>query len=170
MIWFSKHSISARKTFWILAYPKAALITEKFLVCFWLHRGVEWMFQQCKVRLNTWFDCYLDYMQSRRHGGALVGLAPQTKLQAPPNWNVKHCELWNFCQIWMSIPTCMNVKLPYWWLYVQHCWLSDFHSAVTQNAIWKWGDQAFWLDQESLIFLASCLPWETRLAAGKWKY
>jgi len=27
--------------------------------------------------------------QSRRHGWALVGLATQTKLQAP-NWNVKH--------------------------------------------------------------------------------
>jgi len=34
--------------------------------------------------------------QSRRHGGALVGLAPQTKLQAPQieTWNT--INKWNF--------------------------------------------------------------------------
>jgi len=30
------------------------------------------------------------YLQSRRHGGASVGLGLQTKLQAPLNWNMKH--------------------------------------------------------------------------------
>jgi len=35
-------------------------------------------------------------MQSRRHGGALVVLASQTKFQAPPNWNVKHYKLVEF--------------------------------------------------------------------------
>jgi len=34
--------------------------------------------------------------QSRHHGGALVGLVPQTKLQAPPNWNLKHYKLVEF--------------------------------------------------------------------------
>ena len=42
--------------------------------------------------------------QSRRHGGTLVGLSPQTKLQTPQIeiWNI--ISWWNFCQIWMSIP------------------------------------------------------------------
>ena len=41
-----------------------------------------------------------DLEQFRRHGGALVGLSPQTKHQAPSNWNMKPCKsvefLWKF--------------------------------------------------------------------------
>jgi len=50
--------------------------------------------------------------QSRRHGGALVTLDPPNKAPWPPNWNMKHYILWNFCQIWMPSPPCENVKPP----------------------------------------------------------
>jgi len=45
------------------------------------------------------------FSQSRRYGGgALVGLAPETKLQALQTeiWNI--INPWNFCQMWMSSP------------------------------------------------------------------
>jgi len=42
----------------------------------------------------------------------------------PPNWNLKHYKLVDFCQIWMSNPPCKkvnpphtNVKSPYWRLF-----------------------------------------------------
>jgi len=38
--------------------------------------------------------------QSRRHRGAVVGLAPQTKLQAPQNWNVKH---YKWVEFWLIL-------------------------------------------------------------------
>jgi len=49
--------------------------------------------------------------QSRRHGGALVGLAPQTKLQDP------QIEIWNIIKLEFLLdlnvkPPCTNVKPP----------------------------------------------------------
>ena len=41
-----------------------------------------------QVRMSASY--ILSATQSCRHGGALVGLDPQTKLQAPPNGNMKH--------------------------------------------------------------------------------
>jgi len=50
--------------------------------------------QTCTLKKQTTLQtvAYLGFPgdQSRRHGKVLVGLSPQTKLQAPPNWNVKH--------------------------------------------------------------------------------
>ena len=42
--------------------------------------------------------------QSRRHGRDLVGLAPQTKLQAPQIEIWSPINQWNFCQYLMSSP------------------------------------------------------------------
>jgi len=58
-------------------------------------------------------------MQSRRHGGALVVLAPQKKFQAPPNWNVKHYKLVEFWLILCQAPHTnakppAEHKAPYW--------------------------------------------------------
>jgi len=39
--------------------------------------------QEFQVKCDISHRCV--FIQSRRHGGALVGLAPQTKLQVPPN-------------------------------------------------------------------------------------
>ena len=60
--------------------------------------------------------------QSRLHGEALVGLAPQTKLQNPPNWNVKHYKQVEFLLFFFNVkpprtnakPTGRTSKLPYW--------------------------------------------------------
>jgi len=59
--------------------------------------------------------------QSRRHGGTLVGLAPQTKLQAHSNWNMKHYELVEILSnlnvkpsLHERKPPRTNVKPPYW--------------------------------------------------------
>jgi len=35
-------------------------------------------------------------MQSRRHGGALMGLPPANKAPRPPIWNPKHYKLVEF--------------------------------------------------------------------------
>ena len=35
------------------------------------------------------FSTYFATVQPRRHGGALVGLAPPNNTPNPPNWNVK---------------------------------------------------------------------------------
>jgi len=43
--------------------------------------------------------------QSRRHVGDLVSLVPQTKLQAPKNWNMKHYKL-------VECSSNLNVKPP----------------------------------------------------------
>jgi len=44
--------------------------------------------------------------------GGLVGLAPQTKLQAPSNWNTKHYKSVEFLSIFR-----MSLRPPYWKLY-----------------------------------------------------
>ena len=47
-------------------------------------------------------------------GGALAGLAPRTKFQAPQieTWNtISHCT---FCQFWECLAPRRNVKPPYW--------------------------------------------------------
>ena len=52
--------------------------------------------------------------------GASVGLYPQTKLQAPPNWNVKHYKSVEFLSIFrMSSPPAQMQsapasRIPYW--------------------------------------------------------
>jgi len=51
--------------------------------------------------------------QSRRHGGVLVGLSPQAKLQAPPNWNKKHYKFVKFLSN-LNVKTCPNAMPPYW--------------------------------------------------------
>ena len=53
-------------------------------------------------------------LQSRRHGGALVGLGPpQTKLRGPPNSNVKHYETVKFLSIFtMSSPPTQTQSPP----------------------------------------------------------
>ena len=53
--------------------------------------------------------------QSRRHGGALVGLSPQTKLQAL-QMKMKHCKLVEDLSNLNVKPPRTNVKPPYWWL------------------------------------------------------
>jgi len=54
----------------------------------------------------TWILQHLHYIHSvPSPRGDLVGLAPQTKLQAPPNWNVKHYKLVEFLSN-------LNVKPP----------------------------------------------------------
>ena len=81
--------------------------------------------------------------------GALVGLAPQTKLQAPKIeiWNT--INQWNFCQIWLSSPACTNLK-PYikkldhhiW--YLSHCLPpSDAHGCVVALSLFS-SDIATW--------------------------
>jgi len=45
-------------------------------------------------------------------GGALVGLAPQTKLQAPPNRILKHYKLVEFLSNLNVNPLCTNVQPP----------------------------------------------------------
>jgi len=47
------------------------------------------------------------------HGGALVGAAPQTKLQAPQNWNVKTINKWIFGKFYNVKPPRTNAKPPY---------------------------------------------------------
>jgi len=44
--------------------------------------------------------------------GGLLSLRPQTKLQAPPIWNMKHCKLVEFLSIWMSSPPLHERKDP----------------------------------------------------------
>ena len=39
-------------------------------------------------------------IQSRRHGGALVGLDPPNKAPNPPNWNVKH---YKYIEFWLIL-------------------------------------------------------------------
>jgi len=63
-------------------------------------------------------------VQSRRHGGDLVGLAPQTNLEAPPNWNMKHYKSVEFLldlNVKPPLQKCQaprtNLKPPYWRLY-----------------------------------------------------
>jgi len=48
--------------------------------------------------------------QSRRYGGALVGLVPQTKLEAPQNGNMKHYKLMEFVKFECQAPPRSNVK------------------------------------------------------------
>ena len=43
-------------------------------------------------------------------GGASVGLALQTKLQAPPNWNVKHYKSVEFLSILQFLESRTNAK------------------------------------------------------------
>ena len=53
------------------------------------------------------------YIESCRHGGTLVGLAPQTKHQAP-HWNLKFYKSMKFLSNFNVKPPCTNVKPPYW--------------------------------------------------------
>jgi len=62
--------------------------------------------------------------QSSRHGGSLAGLSPQTKLQDPPNWNLKHSKSVEFLSIFIvkrllherKAPPLTIAKPPYWQL------------------------------------------------------
>ena len=54
----------------------------------------------------------MSYEQSCRHGGAFGGLAPQTKLQAPPNWNIKHYKSVEFLSIFSVKPPRRKAKPP----------------------------------------------------------
>ena len=82
--------------------------------------------------------------------GALMGLAPQTKLQVPPNWNMTHYKsvefLWNLN---VKHPR-TNVKLPYrrlifWQRFCPYQWswilVNDWKNinsgASTKNGFWR---------------------------------
>ena len=52
---------------------------------------------------DTIWPCH--FVPGRRHGGALLGLVPQTEICNTINQ-------WNFCQFLMSSPPCTNVKPP----------------------------------------------------------
>jgi len=63
-------------------------------------RSIAWT-KLWKTSLQSFVGCVCELhvqmpSQSRRHGGTLVGLAPQTNLQALSNWNVKHCKWQEF--------------------------------------------------------------------------
>ena len=83
---------------------------------------------KCGQDVWSTFEARLPVEQSRRHRGALVGLAPHTKLQVPPNWNMKHYQSVEFLSNWMSSspyinvkPTRTHVKPSYWRLYAAEC-------------------------------------------------
>jgi len=50
--------------------------------------------------------------QSRRHGGAFVGLASPNKTPRPPNWNLEHYKSVEFLSILNIKPPSINAKPP----------------------------------------------------------
>ena len=52
--------------------------------------------------------------KSRRHGGALVGLAPWNKATIPPNWKMKHYKSMEFITFSNPKHPCTNVKSLSW--------------------------------------------------------
>jgi len=51
--------------------------------------------------------------QSRRHGGLLWAWPPQTKLQAPPKWNMKHYKSVEFSSIFRVSSSLAQTQCPH---------------------------------------------------------
>ena len=54
------------------------------------------------------------FHQSRRHGGALVGLGPSNRTPGPPNWNKEHYKPVDFCRFSECQAPLHKRKAPYW--------------------------------------------------------
>jgi len=65
--------------------------------------------------------------------GALVSLGPQTKLQASPNWNMKHYKLVEFLSNLNVKHPCTNVKPPFW---RQFCFRDNWGWPCTAVHMW----------------------------------
>jgi len=62
---------------------------------------------------SSWYSCdTVRPRQSRRHDGVLVGLAPQTKYQAPLNGNMKHYKPLEFLSNFNIKPPRHKRKVP----------------------------------------------------------
>jgi len=61
---------------------------------------------------------------SSRHEGSFVGSSPQTKHQAPPNWNNKHYKSGDFVKILDVKPVCTKRPLLkiFWWRFCKVQW------------------------------------------------
>ena len=98
--------------------------------------------------------------------GALVGLVPQTQLQAPPNWNMKHCKLVEFLSNLNVKAPRTNVKPPIdnflaTVLRHRHDWNQFFCSF--HDVICRYNEQTLWL---KLFWILGCntnllSPWST---------
>jgi len=67
--------------------------------------------EKLKVREKT-TDFLQTHTQSCRHGGFFGAVAPQTKLQAPPNLNMKHCKSVEVCQFFERPAPKHELKAP----------------------------------------------------------
>ena len=63
-------------------------------------------------------------------GRWLVCLAPQTKLQAPPNWNIKHYKSVEFLSNLNVKPHLHKRKTPYWRLSGDGSWYKAILSSI----------------------------------------
>jgi len=104
-----KSSETLRRNFWKtlkkLSKNQKNTITEKQA-----NRGAHFLYSACHGAVRTPYPrqlrhCWKGSFQSRRHGGALVGLSPQTKHQS------SLIETWNTINHWSSV-NFYNIKLP----------------------------------------------------------
>ena len=66
----------------------------------------------CRCMQRCWFPQTLPYSPAAM--GSLVGVAPQTKLQAPRNWNMKHFKSVEFLSNFRMSSPLTQTWAPYW--------------------------------------------------------